>query len=488
MFSEVDITFNVQSNVNYPVRIDILGNPYNPLDTVNATTEYQWDVTSFTFTNESYVVIQYQINGAPTFSTYVSILPSQTIQGVVDALNGLGIGFFNTYTQLGQTYISTYNDNYTFGQLNIYAASLISPSFFYGTGFDAPVSAILTQSDGKIVCCGAFTTYNGTPVNGFVVRINTDGSIDNTFLVTTGFDTVPFSIAQQSDGKLVFVGGGFTLYNGNSVSAIVRLNTDGSYDSTFVQGTGITGLGANFVAIQPDQNIVIAGTYNMDYNGTLGSLIRILPNGTVDGTFTAGVVGSPSLVPQISKFVIQNDGKFVIIGDIDSYGGSGTVGYGIIRVNSNGTYDSTFATGTGFNNSAFDISIQADQKLLVGGSFTSYNATTCSYAIRLNTNGSVDSVFTGTSFDSTANSIIYLSDGKILVSGLFTTYNGISADGIVKLNSDTTIDTTWNYGSGFGGTGSGILTTNSAQNLYNIGGSFTVFDGTPANYIIQLTT
>ena len=98
----------------------------------------------------------------------------------------------------------------------------------------------------------------------------------------------------------------------------------------------------------------------------------------------------------------------------------------------------------------------------------------------------MDSVFTGTSFDSTITSILYLTSGKFVLSGGFTTYNGTSANGIIRLNSDTTLDTTWNYGTGFGGTGQGVLTANTAQTLYNVGGTFTTFDGVSANYIVQL--
>ena len=488
MFSEVDLNLTITNNVDYPVQINILGNPYNLLDTSNAKTEYQWDLTAFTFGTENQVTIEYKPNGAAAYSTYSGIFNPQSLQAVVDVLNGLGIGFFSLYTSGGNTYIGTYNANYTFGNLTIFSpasASIISPTFIYGTGFDAPVSSVLTQADGKIICAGAFTTYNGTATPGNVVRLNNNGTIDTTFVVTSGFDTPPASIAQQADGKLIFVGGGFTTYNGNAVSSIVRVTTLGAYDATFVQGTGITGISANYVQVQADQNIVIAGSFNMDYNGTAGSLIRILPNGTVDGTFTPGPVGGLSFIPQIQAFVIQADGKFVIVGDFDEYGSSGTVGYGIIRVNANGLYDNTLVTGVGFDFNPNCIAIQTDQKLLVGGGFTSYKGSTCAYAIRIASNGNVDSVFTGTSFDASVVSIIYLTSGKILLSGPFIIYNGTSANYIIRLNSDTTIDTSWNYGTGFGG-GGGALTTNAAQTLYNIGGLFTTFDGVSANYIIQL--
>ena len=121
MVEQANITLNLKSNVSYPYTINILGNPYNLLDTSNAKTEYRWDITSLTFTNENSLTLQYKINSASVFSTYTSNLNSANIQAVVNALNNLGIGYFNSYIELGQTFIGTYNDNYTFGQLNIYS-------------------------------------------------------------------------------------------------------------------------------------------------------------------------------------------------------------------------------------------------------------------------------------------------------------------------------------------------------------------------------
>jgi len=490
--ADVNVTLNIQSNVSYPVRINVLGNPYNPLDTSNAKTQYQYNLTGFTFTNETNIVIQYRASSSSTFSTFTQQLQSQNIQGVVNALNLLNIGSFQTYTELGQTYISTYNDNFVFGQLNIYAPSIINPAFFYGTGFNSLVSAIATQTDGKIICSGTFTTYNTIPVTGFIVRLNTDGSIDNTFVSGAGLSTNARAIAIQADGKILAVGG-FSTYAGNVALGIVRINTDGSFDSTFVTGTGVTGSAPNpatVIAVQTDQKILIGGIFDLNYNGTSGSLIRINSNGTADGTFTAGAVNEFPfpVAPQITALSIQADGKIIIVGNFNSYGGSGVVGDGIIRVNSNGTYDASFATGTGFNLSgSTDVAIQIDQKIIVLGLFTDYNGTTCSNVIRLNTNGTVDSVF-GTGFNARTYYVSALSNGGIIITGTFTNYNTVTAaDGIVRLNSDTSVNTSWNYGTGFGGTGFGKLSLNSAQSLLNIGGGFTVFNGTPANRIIQLS-
>jgi len=118
-FAEVDITIIVKNNRNYTQTANVLGNPYNLRDTANAITEYKWDLTGFVFTIEYYITLQYRHENEASFSLYTSNLESQTVASVVSSLNLLGIGYFYTFVDLGQTIISTTNDTYVFGDLSI---------------------------------------------------------------------------------------------------------------------------------------------------------------------------------------------------------------------------------------------------------------------------------------------------------------------------------------------------------------------------------
>ena len=111
----------------------------------------------------------------------------------------------------------------------------------FGTryGADDEVKAMALQTNGKIILGGAFIFYNGDSVNR-VVRVNTDGSVDTTFKTGSGFDSQVLAVAVQTDGKIL-LGGYFTSYNGHACSQICRLNTDGSFDNTFNPGTGANG-------------------------------------------------------------------------------------------------------------------------------------------------------------------------------------------------------------------------------------------------------
>jgi uncharacterized delta-60 repeat protein len=104
--------------------------------------------------------------------------------------------------------------------------SSIDSSFVYGTGFDEGVNVTKTQSDGKILVGGYFSWYNGTFAKR-IIRLNTDGSVDTSFVYGSGFDATVWSIAIQSDDKIL-VAGEFMTYNGTSAKKIIRLNSDGS--------------------------------------------------------------------------------------------------------------------------------------------------------------------------------------------------------------------------------------------------------------------
>lgn len=136
--AQLDITLVITNNKPYPQDISVMGNPSNLLDTANATTEYRWDITGFSITNENTVSIQYRATGSTeAFSLFVTELGGNNNQSIVDALNLLGIGFFNVYDELGFTYLSTYNQTTEFGNFDIYYVP--PPS-------NEPINAIAEQS------------------------------------------------------------------------------------------------------------------------------------------------------------------------------------------------------------------------------------------------------------------------------------------------------------------------------------------------------
>jgi uncharacterized delta-60 repeat protein len=300
--------------------------------------------------------------------------------------------------------------------------------FDVGTGFNNPVYTIARQSDGKIIVGGHFTSFNGTSINR-LIRLNVDGSLDNSFNIGNGFNSWVNSIVIQSNGKII-LGGNFQLFNGTTINNIVRLNSDGSLDTSFNIGTGFNSYISSIVS-QPDGKIIVGGNFT-SYNGTpINRLARLNVDGSLDPSFniSAGFTESNSWLYSI---VLQSDGKIVVGGSFTAF--NGTSVNRIVRLNADGSLDTSFNIGTGFNSYVNSIVIQPNGKILIGGDFTSYNGTSVNRIVRLNTNCTLDvTFFTGSGFDAWVHSIVPQTDGKILVGGNFTTYDGIAGNGVARI-------------------------------------------------------
>jgi len=311
-------------------------------------------------------------------------------------------------------------------------------------------------------------------------QAQTDGTLDTSFNTGTGFDNFVRSIALQPDGKILAGGWLFTSYNGTTQNRIARLDSDGTLDTSFTIGTGFnSSVAVSSIALQPDGKILVGGGFT-SYNGTTQNRIaRLNPDGTLDTSFTIGTGFGGS----VSAIVLQPDGKILVGGDLTSY--NGTTQNRIARLNSDGTLDTSFTIGTGFNNGVFAIVLQPDGKILVGGNFTSYNGTAQNRIARLNSDGTLDTSFnTGTGFGGSVSAIVLQPDGKILVGGNFTSYNGTTQNRITRLNSDGTLDTSFNIGTGFN---SGVVSIAlQPDGKILMGGWFTSYNGTTQNYIARL--
>jgi uncharacterized delta-60 repeat protein len=349
------------------------------------------------------------------------------------------------------------------------------------------VGAITLQNDGKAPIGGNFTAFNGVKRTG-IARLNTDGTLDGTFgNVLTGVNDGVAAIALQSDGK-VLIGGRFTnLVNGTLLSNIARLNSDGTLDTSF--GSGVTGANNTVSAITPqsDGKVFIGGSFTT-VNGTARSCIaRLNSDGTLDASFANGLTGADNTVTVIA---LQNDGKVLIGGRFANVNGTGRGC--IARLNPDGTLDNTFGSGLAgavqtyspVSSSVSDIALQNDDKVLIGGFFTTVNGTTRSGIARLNSDGTLDTTFNGVATLYAAYSMALQSDGKVLIGGAFW-FNGIPVDRVARLNSDGTLDTTFANGQADVENEVDAMALQSDGKVI-IGGYFSTVNGLPRKNIARL--
>lgn len=370
---------------------------------------------------------------------------------------------------------TSYNGISTNNIARINTDGSLDSNFSIGTGPNGQVKEIDFQNDGKIIMQGSFTSYNGVGIN-YIARINSDGSLDSSFNLGLGTYQTVRMVAIQNDGKIIIVGD-FTSVNGTNIKYIARVNTNGSLDTTFNSGTGPESSVYN-CTIQSDGKIIIYGSYS-SYNGTAVSrLIRLNSNGSLDTTFYAGPITS------INSISMLSNGKIFISGSFSSYNGIAV--NRIARINSDGSYDFTFNKNTGASNTIFASAIQSDGKIVIGGSFHFFNGKFVRNLARLNIDGSLDTTFNSgiIGVNGFVNTISIQSDGKIIIGGNFTSYDGFQSKNIARINTNGTFDSTFYTGSGFNSY------VNCSTILSNgkiiIGGFFSTFNGTAIKSIVRL--
>lgn len=282
-------------------------------------------------------------------------------------------------------------------------------------------------------------------------------------------------IVVQTDGKIVAVGwqninNSAYAYNG-SVIIVARLNSDGTLDTSF-NGTGIQTINingfdnANTVALQNDGKIVVGGYTK---NGSIfeAIVVRLNIDGSLDTSFdTDGIVTltTGNNDDRFNDIAIQTDGKIIACGQNSSFGS--LLDFMTVRFHTNGSLDTSF-NNTGIVYTNFDISsdiatcltIQSDNKILVGGytnSSISGNYSKNLAVARYNINGSLDATFSGDGklsvgfeYDDEIINSISISGSRIYLGGY---YNDGSANlndfFIVALTSSGNFDNTYN-GQGF---------------------------------------
>jgi uncharacterized delta-60 repeat protein len=369
-----------------------------------------------------------------------------------------------------------------FATFNSYAQDgALDPTFNPGgSGFDwccVKVTNIL--SNGKILVGGYMGDYNGNGGSFMLARINSDGSYDNTFTCYS-LDNEVATICVQNDKYIV--GGTFS-------GTIKRINSDGSVDNTFnFGGAGFNNYVRNIKA-QSDGKLIVSGQFTY-YNGVeiTHGICRLNQDGTIDNTFNLGLYGFNNDVYFVN--VLNND-KILCGGAFTYYNGS-EISHGICRLNANGSYDNSFNTGGyGCNGGIVPIAVQSDNKILIGGNFTSYNGVTHAMLFRLNENGTVDNTFNvgGSGFNASVLTIALASDNKIFVMGWFDQYNNNPVQKcLVRLNSDGSLDESFNLG----GTGFNTffdwqyLSVQTDGNLI-VGGGFTQLNGIDIpHYLVRL--
>jgi uncharacterized delta-60 repeat protein len=345
----------------------------------------------------------------------------------------------------------------------------------------------IDPSDGKIITCGYRIDYATADANyKYIIRkYKTNGDPDTTFgvdgcvvtlvaykLLYSGNVEVTSNLKVLSNGKILIVGG---IPVTNVDYGVVRYNADGSLDTSF-GNNGITTMDfgssnggddvATSIAIQSDNKIVVTG--KKSETGLVG-IMRLNENGSMDSTFGVNGVVKQSMGPTGNSgncIMQQSNGKIIIAGSGENPPGSSNSLMLMIRLNQDGTRDTTFGVNgfVGFATSgtyqkSSSLIVDSNDQIYFGGIGVSPPAGITFSGSKLiianfDSNGSllsdfgtagIISNFTIPTNENTLYKMIKQPDGKILITGRsrIVNSNGIYCFFIARLNSNGTLDTTF---------------------------------------------
>ncbi|MDB5257851.1 MAG: hypothetical protein JWM14_2546 [Chitinophagaceae bacterium] len=421
---------------------------------------YSWKVR-----NDNKIVV------AGTFSFYG---PSNRSKMMLLNTDGTADLSFNQPTTYTYNHLSILSDDkllvsHSTGIVLLSATGGFISNFKNTKGADAPVNVVIVQPDDKIILGGQFSSYNQKQTNN-VVRITSDGNIDPTFNSLINGASVE-SINLQPDGKLIVAGS----FNSPGNPNLRRLNADGSFDPSFFSSA----LGVIYASkLQSDGKILIGGTFTYYGPDERKGIARLNADGSIDNTFIppAGFTGI------VNAIALQSDGKILVAGTIACSSSQFPTKYNFLRLNTDGSVDQSFKSGTGIESSTYKIAVGPDDKIIVGGSGILYNGVETGHYARLNPDGSIDKTFIKNiaSYPPQPSSVYIQSDGKILMQVLNSNF--------FRLNSDGSIDNSFIIGvpNGSSPYNSGPSAGVASDGSIYYGGSFGTYNGIIRNSIAKI--
>jgi uncharacterized delta-60 repeat protein len=221
----------------------------------------------------------------------------------------------------------------------------------------ARATSVEAQADGSVVAAIAYSG-RGNPYE--LIRLSSDGTTDSTYGVN-GMSRIPFlnmnyplsgqQLVEQPDGKLVIASNvqlpGDDFWSSISAVDVVRLNTNGSIDTTF----GISGhsrlqvstfsTSVNDLHLQADGRVLVAVSNNVGGGEGDAGIFRLRTNGVIDSSFDddgfkSFDFGNDDSIPSITTLT---NGDIVVGGASDNAW--------ILKMNSNGLLDTSFDGDTG---------------------------------------------------------------------------------------------------------------------------------------------
>lgn len=338
---------------------------------------------------------------------------------------------------------------------------------------------VAVQDDGKIVVAGY--TYSTIYGNDFAcARYNNDGTLDTTFGsggkmtydLQVGSDDKAYGMGIQLDGKIVLAG--YSDNGSDKAGAVIRINADGTLDTTFGSGgkafTNFTIYNTNaradeFKTVKIHHltgKIVVGGTSVLNTNESKGIFARYTSTGVLDTSFGNNGILINLPIPinnsngysfVIEDLSVKSNGKISAVGwvDVPGTGALFKASQYTCRLNENGTLDTTFSTDgwavnsfTTGDDKTYAMILKPDDTFLFCGNTRWSNEDYKHYFGTMSTSGGMSHHGT-IDFSATTRDLAYDmasdSSSKILMSGsVINSTSNIASFGLTRVNADYSLD------------------------------------------------
>ena len=337
-------------------------------------------------------------------------------------------------------------------KINANTAAL-DTTFNTASGLSGPLNCITLDGSGNPIIGGLFNSSKLIS-RGNISRLSTaNAAVSTSFVgsVESAINPRVNAMVIDTAGNL-YVGGEFTDYNGLGAQSLTKINpTTGAMITAFNTMSGFPTSAVNTLAIDAT-GLYVGGNFNTYKSTTQQRIVKV---NTIDASIISAFSSASGFDLQVTHMVLDGSGNIYVGGDFGTY--KGVTRRRIAKINSTtAALDTTFLAGVviggsgtigGLNNTVRALLIGLDGHLIVGGSFTSYNAISAQGLIKINTTTGARINSFNTEFGIAGGgpavfAIAQDTNGKIFVFGDFTTYKGISRGRLLRLNGSNASDET----------------------------------------------
>ena len=148
-----------------------------------------------------------------------------------------------------------------------------TPDLSYQPSATAPVQSVFLQGDGKSVWGGLFSSLDSN-IRERVGRLNSDGTLDGGFTAPIGANNTVYAVTEDADGN-IYAGGIMSTYDEFIREGVVRVFSDGTLDNHFNNTTNFPTPQIRCLAIQGDGKVLAGGNFTSFNSFPRTNLVRL---------------------------------------------------------------------------------------------------------------------------------------------------------------------------------------------------------------------